>query len=296
MKKFRIIWLIFTVTIVLVFGAYRINEIRITDSSGPKITCAADMLTVSIEDGEDVLLQGVTAVDKKDGDVTKSVIVEKISNFFDGGKRTVTYAAFDSDNHIAKLERDITYTDYHSPKFSLTGPLRFRTGEALRLNEIVRAKDCLDGDLSNKVKLQMDSDINNRTPGRYAIEYSVTNSAGDVAYLPVSIEVYQADSWDAKLVLSEYLLYYNGSEPDYKSLLRCLKVGNTEYPFEGVEVPKPEEVPGEEAPEITVLPKSSVEIISQVNTKVPGVYPVYLTYRGERYNATEMVYVVVEEQ
>lgn len=288
MKKFRIIWLAFSAAILVIFTVYRLNEIRITDSSGPQIICDTEMLTVSIEDGEEVLLQGITATDKKDGDVTDSIIVEKISNFYDNGKRTVTYAAFDSDNHIAKFERDITYTDYRPARFSLTGSLRFRTGQALKLNEIIRANDCLDGDLTNKVKLQMDGDINNRTPGHYDIEYSVTNSAGDVTYLPVSIEVYQADSWEAQLVLSDYLLYYDGNAPDYKSLLRSVRVGNMEYPFEGtVEI--------DEEDETTVLSKRNVEVVSQVNPKVPGTYPVYLTYKGEKYTATEMVIVVVEE-
>lgn len=300
MKKFRIMWLVFSAAVLVVFTLYRVNEIRITDSSGPKITCESGMLVVSIEDGEEALLQGITATDKKDGDVTDSVIVEKISNFYEDGKRIVTYAAFDSDNHIAKYEREIKYTDYTPTRFSLTGSLRFRTGETMDLGAIIRAKDCIDGDLSNKVKVQMDSNINNRMPGRYNIEYQVTNSAGAVAYLPVSVEVYQADGWDAKLQLSEYLLYYDGSEPDYKSLLRSLKIGNTEYPFEdtaGNQPANPTEEPTDETVEepVTMISKDSVEVISQVDPGKPGAYPVYLVYSGDRYRATEMVIVVVEE-
>lgn len=293
MKKFRIIWLGFTAVVLVIFTVYRLNEIRITDSSGAKITCDTDMLTVSIKDGEDVLLRGITAADKKDGDVTDSVIVEKISNFYENGKRTVTYAAFDSDNHIAKFERDIVYTDYIPTRFELTDSLRFRTGQTMDLNKIIRATDCLDGDLTNKVKVQMDGNINNRMPGRYDIVYQVANSAGAVTYLPVSVEVYQSDNWDTKLLLDKYLLYYDGSEPDYKALLRSLKIGNTEYAFEDNIEQAPDEE--EDAEETVKLSRDRVKILSQVNPAKPGVYPVYLTYTSDRYNATEMVIVVVEE-
>lgn len=288
MKKFRIVWLAFVTAVLLIFTLYRINEIRITDSSGPVITCDTDILSVSIADGEDVLLQGVTAKDKKDGDVTDSLIVEKISNFYDNGKRTVTYAAFDSDNHIAKRERDIIYTDYTPVRFSLTGSLRFRTGEEMNLSQVIRAMDCIDGDLSNKVKVQMDGNINNRMPGRYHVEYQVTNSAGAVAYLPVEVEVYQADNWDAKLILDKYLMYYDGSEPDYKALLHSVKIGNTEIPFEGEGTANAENGQEEE------ISRDRVEVVSQVNPNEPGVYPVYLTYSSDRYDTTEMVIVVVE--
>ena len=136
MKRFRKIWLFFVALMLLMFGAYRGMQMLKTDSSGPVISSGNDKITVSIHDGEDVLLKGITASDKKDGDVTSSLLVESISNFYEG-TRTVTYAAFDSDNHISKVQRELTYTYYTSPRFELTGSLRFRAGEQVNIDTIV---------------------------------------------------------------------------------------------------------------------------------------------------------------
>lgn len=327
MKKFRITWLVIVALAVAVFVGYRIAQIRRTDSSGPVFSCDEEELEVSIEDGEDVLLEGVTASDRKDGDVTSSILVEGLSSFFDGGKRIVTYAAFDSDNHISKMQREVTYTDYVSPRFQLSGSLRFRAGETVNIDQIISATDCLDGDISNKVKILMNETINNRVTGLYQITYEVTNSAGDTATLPVEVEIYEASGYEVELNLSQYLVYYDGQPIDYTDYLQSIRAGNIEYPFEGVDLEdtlaEDEETAGadtlaedaaaedtadssegeEQEEEQTVssnmIPKSRVTVrSSQVNTSVPGVYPVYFYYsdtdEGFGREATEVMYVVVE--
>lgn len=319
MKKFRNIWLGAVVLMILLFMGYRFYEIRKTDSSGPVISGGKDKIEVSIYDEEEVLLQGITATDKKDGDVTDSLIVEKISNFYDDGTRTVTYAAFDSDNHISKVEREIFYTDYTSPRFELTGSLRFRAGETVNIEKIVSAQDCLDGDLSNKVKIRMDTTINNRVTGFYRVEYVVTNSAGDTVTLPIDIEIYEPYNNEVELNLERYLVYYTGEEIDYNAYLKSIRKGNLEYAFEGVELIEtqmPEqdaeqEVPEEadetedaqtegEETEVTSneISKERVRVESSVNTSKPGVYPVYYYYTEQHENYTseakEVLYVVVE--
>lgn len=309
MKKFRTIWLIFVILLTMLFVGYRAYEQLKTDSSGPVISGGQDEIEVSIHDGDDVLLQGIAAEDKKDGDVTDSLIVEKISNFYDDNKRIITYAAFDSDNHISKVERELTYTDYTGTRFALSGSLRFRAGETLNIEKIVSAEDCLDGDLSNKIKIHMDTTINNRVIGFYKIEYSVTNSAGDTTTLPIEIEIYEPVSNEVELNLDRYLVYYTGEAIDYKDYLKSVRRGNLEYAFEGVELvetQQPEEdvedaeetEDGEEEEISYTVSKDNVRIESSVNPSVPGVYPVYYHYSKDQgnytSNATEVLYVVVE--
>lgn len=318
MKKFRRIWLAVVILMVLLFVGYRVYENRKTDSSGPVISGGDDEIEVSIHDEEEVLLQGITATDKKDGDVTDSLIVEKISNFYDG-KRTVTYAAFDSDNHISKVEREIIYKDYTSPRFELTGSLRFRAGETVNIEKIVSAEDCLDGDLSNKVKIRMDTTINNRVTGFYQVEYVVTNSAGDTVTLPIDIEIYEPYNNEVELTLDRYLVYYTGTDINYKDYLQSIRKGNIEYAFEGVTLVETQTPDEEAVPEISqetedteaaqdteeetdggsnVIPKSRVRVESSVNPSKPGVYPVYYYYTEDHGNYTseakEVLYVVVE--
>ena len=308
MKKFRITWLVFVTLTVMLFTGYRLYEHFKMDSSGPVISGGQDAIKVSIHDGDDVLLQGITAEDKKDGDVTDSLIVEKLSNFYDDNKRIVTYAAFDSDNHISKVERELTYTDYTGTRFALNGSLRFRAGETLNIEKIVKAEDCLDGDLSNKIKIHMETNINNRVIGFYQVDYSVTNSAGDVTTLPIEIEIYEPVSNEVELNLDRYLVYCSGEEPDYTDYLKSIRKGNLEYAFEGVELletEQPAETPEEaetgeegEEPQSYTVSKSLVRIESSVDLDVPGVYPVYYHYSKDQGNytsaATEVLYVVVE--
>lgn len=306
MKKFRKIWLALVIIMTILFGGYRCMEITKVDSSGPVISMEGDALQVSIHDDEAVLLEGITAVDKKDGDVTSSVIVENISRFYGDHLRTVTYAAFDSDNHISKIQRELSYTDYTSPRFELTGSLRFRAGETVNIGEIATAYDCLDGDLSSKVKISSDTSINNRVTGFYKIVYEVTNSAGDTVKLPIDIEIYEPYNHEVELVLEKYLLYYNGEEIDYLDYLKHVRSGNMEYGFE--DRAEMENIPTDNEAEVTdegnvvttaeKISKNKVTVVSEVDTSKPGVYPVYFYYvdEAERYTseAKEVMYVVVE--
>lgn len=308
MKKFRRIWLIFVIIVVLAFAGFYGMQVIKADSSAPVISGGQDQLKVSIHDGDEVLLEGITATDKKDGDVTSSLIVESVSNFYGDDTRTVTIVAFDSDHHISKVEREISYTDYTPPRFELTGSLRFRAGEQVNIDTIVKATDCLDGDLSNKVKLYMETSINNRMTGFYKVEYQVSNSAGDVAILPIEVEIYEPYNNEVQLDLTQYLVYYEGKDIDYMSLLKCVRKGNLDYIFEDAKVAETPVEEGEVVPETEevvetenvsqVIPRSRVRIDEQVDETKPGVYPVYFYYTENHGNYTaeakEVVYVVVQ--
>lgn len=280
MKKFRKIWLLFVAFMTAIFILYWGLQMIKTDSSGPVISGGGDRIEVSIHDGEEVLLKGITASDKKDGDVTDSLLVESISTFYDD-TRVVTCVAFDSDNHISKVQREIVYTDYTSPRFALNGSLRFRAGEKINIDTIVSAMDCLDGDLSRKIKVNTDAAINNRVTGLYTITYEVSNSAGDQVRLPIDIEIYEPYNNEVQLELSKYLVYYEGREINYKNFLKSVTKGNLEYSFSA-----------------DPSRKDLVRVDAQVNTQKPGVYPVYYyyteTYSNYTSEAKEVLYVVVE--
>lgn len=47
------------------------------------------------------LLKGVSAIDDVDGDVTESIVIEKLARTSDGNI-LVTYAALDSSNNVTK--------------------------------------------------------------------------------------------------------------------------------------------------------------------------------------------------
>lgn len=74
------------------------------DRTAPVITFAEN--PVSYEEGMDeaLLLEGVTAMDAKDGDVSGSLLVEKIAGTT-GKEVIVTYVARDSANNVGKASR-----------------------------------------------------------------------------------------------------------------------------------------------------------------------------------------------
>lgn len=307
MRKFRKIWMVFFAIMTLLFAVYRFMEIKKSDSSGPVIFVGKELVEMSIYDGEEMLLEGVTAVDKKDGDVTSSVIIENISKFYKDNIRTVTYAAFDSDNHISKAIKEVRYTDYKGPRFELSGSLRFRAGEVVNIEKIVSASDCLDGDLSNKIKITTDTSINNRVTGFYTIKYEVTNSAGDNVVLPIDIEIYEPVNNEVELNLDRYLVYYEGEEIKYKDFLQSVRQGSLEYSFENTATGGTNELDdtvedAEEAGMVSTSEKLSKSLVrvndEEVNTEKPGVYPVYYYFELDegRYTSTaiEVLYVVVE--
>lgn len=79
------------------------------DDEPPKIEIQDQELTYSEGDDWDVLLQGVTASDKRDGDVTDSLLVENVYPVPEAGVATVVYVARDDSNNIAKASRTVTY-------------------------------------------------------------------------------------------------------------------------------------------------------------------------------------------
>lgn len=76
-----------------------------TDREKPVLQFSENMAEVYEETMDEAeLLQGVTAIDETDGDVTASVLIEKIVEASDG-TIIVTYAARDKSNNVAKKSK-----------------------------------------------------------------------------------------------------------------------------------------------------------------------------------------------
>lgn len=92
-----------------------------TDRQGPEITVNESMVSLykaGMTDAE--LLEGVSAMDEKDGDVSASLTVESVYDL-NASEVVVTYAAKDEDNNITKLKRTLeaqpgALEDLHLPE------------------------------------------------------------------------------------------------------------------------------------------------------------------------------------
>ena len=74
------------------------------DRIAPVITLPDTEQTYTTGTDTDQLLEGVTAYDSHDGDVTASLLIEKVTET-GNGEVIVTYAAMDSSNNVAELSR-----------------------------------------------------------------------------------------------------------------------------------------------------------------------------------------------
>ena len=149
------------------------------------------------------------------------------------------------------------FTDYESPKFSLTGPLVFNAGDVNNAENMIRVQDVLDGDIT-ELLLNKNDDISYQIPGTYSIEVEVTNSFGDMqsAVLPVHV----ADAQAQLLGNPSPLVYVEKDGSFDAGALAGKLTGDRQAPVNAQEV--------------------TVE--SNVDTSNPGVYEVhYVCPQGE---------------
>ena len=209
MKKIKLASFILLLISVVIFGIYKVYEFKTRDTEPPKITAETDTITASVAVTEEELLAGVTAMDKESGDVSDSLVVESLSTFVDTNTCEVTYAAIDAKGNVGRLTRTLVYTDYEQPKFTLTDDLRIPRGRMLDFSDIVGAESVLDGNMSDYVKYILADHVDTMMAGTYEIEFRVTDSFGNTAYLPVEIEIYDTMTEHIDVKLTEYILYLN---------------------------------------------------------------------------------------
>ncbi len=190
MKYVKIAVLVLFLAAVGIFGTERILAYSGRDPSPPEISSDREILEIPCSYTEEQLLEGLTAWDDTDGDLTSEILAGSFSRFIDTGLCNVTYVVFDSANQPASLTRQVRFTDYHSPRFMLTEPLIFSEGEGSysAAMERIGAEDLLDGDRTEWVT-QTETDVNYQRAGTYHITLQVDNSYGDTseASLPVHI-------------------------------------------------------------------------------------------------------------
>ena len=202
MKRMHITIIALLAVSLILLGVAGGVRLLAKDSTLPVIECSQQELRVSTQDGSDALLQGVTAHDDKDGDLTGSIVVEQITGTGTPGTVTVTYAVADSDHHVASCSRTVTYTDYVSPRFSLSAPLIYEVGEVLQVRDRLGANDMIDGSL--KVSA---STLSTNYVGSFPITMEVTNSLGDTASLTLDLVVRDTSRNAPEIKLKQYLVY-----------------------------------------------------------------------------------------
>ncbi len=206
MRVMRICVAIITALTTIAFLAVFVTTKIRTDKTIPVITVEDGMLEVSVNATEKDLLAGVKAIDKKDGDISDRLLVESIGKFSKVGYCKITYAVSDLDNHVATATRQIHYTDYTAPKFTMNRSLVFSVYNTVITTGIVGATDCLDGNISQNVIIYS-PDYEDGKEGTFSIQATVTNSKGDTSQIVLPMVVEKQMTEAPKINLTKYLIY-----------------------------------------------------------------------------------------
>lgn len=280
-KKNWISILLILVCLALLLG-YR-GAMRLgTDNTAPEITIEEQSLALSALEPRSALLQGVTARDKADGDVTDSLVVESVRLLRSDGTVTVTYAAFDKAGNVAKTQREVLFTDYESPRFSLERPLMFAQTMSYDILSLVYAEDMLDGNISHRIRATVLEEIPDGYTGVHDVQLRVTNTLGETVELVLPVEIYTPSLFEGSLTLTDYLIYLEqGDSFKAERYLDTYSVGRDEI-YLGNGVPQ----------------DMKLTITGKVETGVPGVYVVDYRVdhelRDQTYSAYSKLIVVVE--
>lgn len=256
---------------------YSVHKEMADGGRAPEISFAEEEIEVETGADDQALLEGVTASDKEDGDITASLMVEHVSKFVEKNVVDVTYVVYDSQNHVARASRRVRYTNYVPPRFGMTEPMIFTARTVADMLDHITARDAIDGDISLKVHASYDNttaDLAN--VGVHEVEISVTNSLGDTSRLMIPVRVVEDVIHSESIPLKDYLIYLKKGEAfDPKAYLAQETADDDDKDREK---------------------KEQIQISSTVNPSSPGVYAVdYTLVRNEMTAAMTRLIVVVTD-
>lgn len=213
MRIVRIILIAVSILSLGMFGISELIELSSRDTTVPEITSDREILEIPCEYTQEQLMEGLSAKDETDGDLTSEIIAGSFSRFIDTGMCNLTYVVFDSSDQPASLTRKVRFTDYHPPRFTLTEPLVFveQEGSYTEAMERLGAQDMLDGDLKEWIT-QTDTDVNYQRVGTYTMSVEVSSSFGDTSTAALPVHVVSAENQLVDIALTEGIAYIRAGE------------------------------------------------------------------------------------
>ncbi len=274
MKLVKTIVIIVFAASAVLYGLGAAREQGRKDETLPTLTSDREVLEIPCDYTQQQLLEGLSAYDETDGDLTGQILTGSMSRFIETGECDLTYVVFDSANQAATLTRRIRFTDYTSPRFSLSQPLVYRVGEGSYQETMSRigAADPLDGDLTEWIT-QSASDVSYSRAGSYTMTLEVVNSFGDSVQQAFPIHVLSEEQQALTIELSQAILYVS----------------------QGSDVEEEELVSGVWDAQGTPVERDLVQVESSVDTHTPGTYEVHYTVRDAQGRSGETWLIVVVE-
>lgn len=295
MKFNKILAVLFFLVSLAVFVGYTFFYNSKGDTVPPVIHVSDEPFACSIEATEEELLEGITASDDQDGDLTDKIFVESIGNFIEENTRILSVAVIDQAGNAAKGKRILVYDDYTSPRFSMSGPLSFSIGTR-EITENIHVEDKIDGDISAKVTTCSPYHLSYNS-GDYQMEFMVSNSAGDISKFKatVTLEDRSNPTKAASISLSDYLIYTpKGEKVSAWQYVDGISMNGHEYKRKDKQLVRAdaEMMNWTDLPE--VLTKSDFKIDDGVNYDEAGCYEIEISYNNGDYSGMVRLVVIVE--
>ena len=272
MRYLRIATILILVGCVLFAGWANSRYYGNLNMDYPEITNTEEQLQISVQDLPGAMLQGLSAWDATDGDLTSEILVASVSHFLEPGTVNVKYVVFDSHNNSATLSRRVHYTDYQSPVFSLDKAPVYTTGSSFDLLEHIRVEDCVDGDISDNIRV-ISNMVNNYSVGNYPVILEASNSHGDTAQITLWV-TYQSKESTAVVKLHQYVVY--------------VRQGETFEPEKWIA-----SVADRNA---TALNMKNIEVQGNLDVNKPGCYQLVYSYDDGKLSGQAPLTVVVTER
>ena len=272
MRLFRICTIILFIASLAFAGWENYWYYSNLNTDGPVLTNSAGTLELSVNDPAEAIFRGLSATDATDGDLTKDILVASVSHFLEPGTVKVKYVVFDSHNNAATLSRRVHYTDYESPKFILDKAPVYTVGTSFDLLDHVQVMDCLDGDISDRVRVIANM-VNNYSEGTYPVILEVSNSCGDTSQLTLWVH-YQRQASNVSIQLHQYVVYVEqGTEFDPYQYIAS--VADTS---------------------LNPLEHEDVQIRGILDMETPGTYQLVYSYENANMTGKSAITVIVTER
>ena len=172
----------------------KINVLLPTEDNTPNTPPVIDAKDIELKvEDEFKVLEGVTAYDEEDGDITSSIVViENTVNTSTAGIYKVVYEVRDSNGSIVTKEIKVTV----NPKFTLINrapkieveDTNIKLGSIFNPLSIAKATDYEDGDITSKLEV-IENNININKLGEYNVTYKVSDSKGATKKKTIKVTV-----------------------------------------------------------------------------------------------------------
>ncbi|PEC46381.1 immunoglobulin-like domain-containing protein [Bacillus sp. AFS096315] len=233
------------------------SVVIVKDTVKPIINGVVDSV---INVGDEInVLQGITASDNLDGDITSKLLVNGTVDSMKPNNYTVTYSVTDLDGNVTTINRKITVIDAIKPIISGVEDTSIGINQPFNSLEGITARDNVDGDITKSIQVTGILDLNKK--GVYKLTYTVIDSSGNTASILRTITV--IDNVKPTITgINDTTLY--------------MRFGDNFNPLEGVQAV--DNVDGE----IT----NAIKVTGVVNFKKKGVYTLNYSVSDSSGNST----------